>query len=138
MNTITLERLTHDKHPTIGIVRINGVPECFSLEDRLRQDKVAGDTRIWPGEYPLKWRTVGRFAKRWKARGFPGSIQICDVPEFDTILVHAGNTKDQTEGCVLVGMGADLDARTIQKSRIAVTKIYHKVAAGGHWRIKVG
>ena len=137
MSLITVERLTNDDQPTIGLVRINGVPTCFSLEDRPREVKVAGDTRIPDGVYKAIWRKVGRFAKRWQGRGFPGSIQLLDVPGFDTILVHGGNTKKDTEGCLLMGFGADFTTRTIARSRLAVTEIYRKVAAGGDWEVEV-
>ena len=138
MNTITLERLTSDKLPTVGIVRINGIAQCFSLEDRLRIDKVAGDTRIWPGEYPLKWRTVGRWARRFNVNwGVPGSLELVGVREFSDVLIHVGNTKGDTEGCILLGQGASFHDRTITRSAAACKALYAKVAQGGEWRIIV-
>ena len=137
MNTITVERLTHDNLPTIGIVRVNGVPGCFSLEDRKRQEKVAGDTRIWPGEYPLKWRTVGRWAKRFQGWGYPGSLEIVGVLGFSDVLIHVGNNKGDTEGCILLGRGASFQSRTVAQSVAACKRLYTKVAQGGEWRIVV-
>lgn len=137
MNTITVERLTHDGKPTIGVVRVNGVPTCFSLEDRMRQEKVKGDTRIWPGEYPLKWRTVGRWARRFQAMGYPGSLELEGVKDFTDVLIHIGNTKADTEGCILLGMGASFSGRAVQQSGMACRHLYAKVAQGGEWRITV-
>lgn len=142
MNTVHVKRLMTDDRPTVGLVRMRAeggtVFQCFSLEDRYRQDKVMGDTRIPAGTYPLKWRRVGRFAERWKKRGYPGALQLHDVPGFTTILLHAGNTAAQTAGCVLLGMGADLDARTIQKSRMAVTRVYSIVRDNpGDWQVVI-
>ena len=141
MNTIHVARMYSDEHPTIGVVQVR--PEkgqgfqCFSLEDRFRSPagpKVLGDTRIPGGTYHLRWRKVGRFAKRWQARGFPGSLQLRLVPGFEYILIHAGNTKADTAGCILMGMSADLETRTIGKSRKAVRHIYELVAAHkGPW-----
>ena len=141
MRTIHVQRFTTDARPTVGLVQVQvegGWFQCFSLEDRYRDGKVAGDTRIPEGVYKLVWRKVGRFAKRWQARGFPGSLQLMDVPGFEYVLIHAGNTKRDTEGCLLLGMGADLDTRTISKSRVAVAKVYGAVAAHeGPWTVVV-
>ena len=140
MNTITLERLTSDKLPTVGIVRINGIAQCFSLEDRLRQEKVAGDTRIWPGEYPLEWRAAGRWAKRFQGWGYPGSLELKGVREFSDVLIHVGNTKGDTEGCILLGQGASFHERTVSRSVAACKALYAKVAAcrsAAPWRIIV-
>ena len=142
MSKIEVTRMVRDERPTVGMVVV--CPEradhfrCFSLEDRFRAEKVKGDTRIPEGVYPIQWRTVGRFARRWQQRGFPGSLQLMDVPGFEYVLIHAGNTKRDTEGCVLLGMGADLDARTISKSRIAVTRVYELVRDNpGAWQILI-
>ena len=143
MRTIHVERMFSDAKPTVGLVRVapggNGPAGlCFSLEDRYRAEKVAGDTRIPGGTYRLEWRTVGRFAERWQARGFPGSLQLMDVPGFEYVLIHAGNTKRDTEGCLLLGMGADLDTRTTSRIRVAVAKVYDLVAAHeGPWTVVV-
>ena len=137
MNVIDVERLTHDDKPTIGVVRVNGVPLCFSLEDRLRQDKVPGDTRIWDGDYRLKWRTVGRWAKRFAGWGFPGSLEIEGVRDFSDVLIHVGNDKGDTEGCILLGQGASYQTRTVAQSVAACKRLYAKVAQGGEWRIVV-
>ena len=142
MNTIHVARMFTDEHPTVGVVTVApfGKPSwhCFSLEDRFRADKVLGDTRIPEGTYPLRWRRAGRFAQRWQKRGYPGSLQLHDVPGFSTILLHAGNTKADTEGCLLLGMGARLDLRTIQASRDAVTQVYYTVQRNaGDWQVVV-
>lgn len=137
MNLITVERLTHDDQPTIGVVKVNGRPLCFSLEDRFRQDKVAGDTRIWDGDYRLKWRTAGRWARKLAAWGFPGSLEIEGVRDFSDVLIHVGNTKTDTEGCILLGQGASFHTRTVARSVAACKRLYGLVAQGGDWRITV-
>ena len=144
MNRIHVQRYTSDALPTLGHVLVAPAGtdrrfQCFSLEDRHRDGpKVAGDTRIPEGEYRLEWREAGRFAQRWQSRGFPGSLHLQDVPGFSTILIHAGNSKKDTEGCILLGMGARLDLRTIQVSRAAVTKVYNFVLRYKEpWRVVV-
>lgn len=143
MNTIHVERLVTDERPTVGHVRVLGAGgqvlfQCFSLEDRYRAVKVAGSTRIPEGVYGLSWREVGRFARRWQARGFPGSLQLREVPQFEYILIHAGNTEKDTQGCLLMGMGGRLDLRQIQASRVAVTRVYEIVREHpGPWQVEV-
>ena len=137
MNIIHVNRLNHDDQPTIGITTVNGRFLCFCLEDRYRKEKVAGDTRIPQGTYTLRWREAGSWAARFKKRGLPGSLELCDVPGFTDILVHYGNTHDDTAGCLLMGMGADLGSRSIQKSRIAVNMLYQIVAEKDGWQVEI-
>ena len=142
MNQLIISRYHHDELPTVGIVRINaGQPICFSLEDRKRLPgvKVAGDTRIPEGNYPLVWRETGSWAARFRKYGFPGSLELRDVPGFTDILIHIGNDHEDTAGCLLLGFGADLVSRTIAKSRMACRHVYQKVmSVDGEWRVVIG
>lgn len=69
---------------------------CFSLEDEKRADGVKeyGETCIAPGVYDYEVNMSGRFKRLM--------IQILNVPKFEGIRVHGGNTEDNTLGCVLV------------------------------------
>ena len=144
MNTIYVQRYTSDDRPTLSHVLVAPAEGdetfmCFGLEDRFRVGpKVAGDTRIPAGVYRLAWRTVGRFAARFQRKGYKGAIELCNVPGFTAILIHAGNTKADTTGCLLVGMGANLAQRTISHSRDAVAKLYGLFSRHeGDWEIHV-
>lgn len=79
---------------------------CFSLEDERRHTKVAGETCIPVGTYPLKLRTEGgmhgRYTDRFGAR-HKGMLWLTDVPGFEYVYIHVGNREDQTEGCILTG-----------------------------------
>lgn len=137
MSTVHVERFNRDTRPTMGRVSIGEETIGFSLEDRHRDEKVAGDTCIPAGRYPLRWRTAGRWAQRYRARGFPGSLEIYGVPNFTAVLAHPGNTVRDTAGCLLVGRIADLDARTIGRSRAAIDRLYEIVhRTGGDWMIE--
>ena len=129
------------KTPTLGLVTLTDSPfHCFSLEDVVRPDgvKVPGDTAIPRGHYPLRWRRVGRWAKRFQTLGFPGSLEVHDVPGFSTILLHIGNTKRDTEGCVLLGMGASFETHAISQSQLACVKLYRQLSVrGGEWYLNV-
>lgn len=137
MNTLHVERLFADKQPTLGLLRYAGSTAAFTLEDRPRRVKLPGDTCIPAGTYPLRWRTVGKWAQRFQAKGYPGSLEICDVPEFTAVLLHYGNTKRDTAGCLLAGMVGDMQDRIIGNSRLAVDTVYVLVhTLPGDWQIR--
>ena len=73
------------------------VHKCYTLEDPVRTDgvKVWGDTAIPEGTYTVAVRYSNRFQKE-----LPG---VQGVPGFDGVLLHGGNTKIDTHGCILLG-----------------------------------
>ena len=79
---------------------------CYTLEDEYRKEKVYAETRIPAGKYNLTLREVGGFHSRYKKK-FPdihkGMLWVRDVPNFEYILIHCGNTDNQTAGCLLLG-----------------------------------
>ena len=140
MNEIHVRRLHTDERPTLSIVQVASDPVlCFGLEDRYRMEKIRGDTRIPFGIYPLRWRRLGKWARRFAANyGVPGSLELGNVPGFTDVLIHVGNTKGDTAGCLLLGMGADFESRTVTKSAKACRKLYKRVhALGGEWQIRI-
>lgn len=78
-----------------AIVDGNEVYKCYTLEDPIRDKKVWGDTAIPAGTYTVKVRFSNRFKK-----DLPG---VQNVKGFDGVLIHGGNTKADTHGCILVG-----------------------------------
>ena len=79
---------------------------CYTLEDEHREDKVAGETRIPAGEYCITLRTEGGFHKRYANRFqtiHKGMLWVRDVPNFEYVLIHCGNTDENTSGCLLLG-----------------------------------
>lgn len=103
---------------------------CFTLEDEHRDEKVMGETRIPAGTYRITLRTVGGHHNRYKDK-FPdmhkGMLWVRDVPNFEYILIHIGNTDEHTAGCLLVGNSADMKG-FIGKSTAAYKNIYPEVA----------
>lgn len=123
---IKLQRIKNDGNTTIGELFINGFFQCFILEDEPREVKVKGETRIPAGKYKIGLRTVGgfheRFSKRFKDMHI-GMLQILDVPGFEYILIHPGNTDKDTDGCLITGSDV-LDNFTVSGSTMAYKKIY--------------
>ena len=128
---ITVNRVASNTDETLSIVSIDGKPFCFGLEDEYRENKVVGETRIPSGEYKITLRTVGGFHARYleKFSSFHrGMLWIRDVPGFEYILIHVGNTDEDTAGCLLIGDGATIDGSIkIIQSSIAYKKLYQKV-----------
>lgn len=79
---------------------------AYTLEDEYRDNKKYSETRIPAGIYQIRFRTVGGFHKKYSTRFqdiHKGMLHITDVPGFDYILIHCGNTDEHTAGCLLVG-----------------------------------
>ena len=79
---------------------------CYTLEDESRTKKVSGEACVPEGKYRLGLRAVGgldaQYAKRF-ADIHVGMLHVLDVPGFTHILIHCGNTDEDTAGCLLVG-----------------------------------
>lgn len=120
-------RLKDNGNTTIGALYINGKFECWTLEDEHRTVKVFGETRIPEGDYQIKLRTVGGHHNRYsnKFDFHKGMLHLQDVPNFKWILIHIGNTDDDTAGCLLVGK--DLYETSIGNSTGAYKQMYQKV-----------
>lgn len=98
---LTIKRTTFARGYTEGILYANGVRLCDTLEptDRaLEWDgvKVRGRTAIPLGSYPI---TLGYSPRFRRTLPFIGN-----VPGYTGVRIHSGNTPDDTEGCVLVGV----------------------------------
>lgn len=80
---------------TIGCLWANGTRFCDTLEPEVRPVKVPGHTAIPAGRYAVVVNRSPRFG-----RDLP---RLLNVPGFDGILIHRGNTAADTSGCILVG-----------------------------------
>ena len=79
---------------------------AYTLEDEYRKHKKSKETRIPAGTYKIKLRNEGGFHQRYSKK-YPsihrGMLHIIDVPGFEYILIHVGNSDEHTAGCLLVG-----------------------------------
>ena len=103
-------RISSGKDSTSGMLfEINNGKRTFlayTLEDEQRDVKVWGETRIPAGTYKLKLRTEGGFHTRYSGKYgamHKGMIHVQDVPGFEYILWHTGNTDEHTAGCLILG-----------------------------------
>ena len=107
---LELKRIFKGKDYTIGRLFIDGKYFCDTLEDPVRQldsikDKIYSKTAIPTGKYKVSMSVVSpkysiRKSYNWCGGRLP---RLLDVPFFDGILIHSGNTPDHTAGCILVG-----------------------------------
>ena len=104
---------------TIGKLYINGVYFCDTLEDtdrglaqwmttdEIARRKVYGATAIPYGAYGVKMNIVSpKYAKRNPAYTRPYGHKLprlLNVKGYEGVLIHAGNTANDTFGCILVG-----------------------------------
>lgn len=126
---IRVERVKNNGNTTIGNLYIDDIFQCNTLEDEPRDTKIYGETRIPAGKYTIAFRTVGGFHEKYKER-FPefhvGMLHITNVPGFEYILIHIGNTDRDTAGCLLVGKA---DGWKLINSTATYKELYKKVAA---------
>jgi len=79
---------------------------AYTLEDEYREEKEMHETRIPAGTYNVTLRTEGGFHQRYVAKYgdmHKGMLWVRDVPGFEYILIHTGNTDEHTSGCLLLG-----------------------------------
>ena len=79
---------------------------AYTLEDEYRKKKRSKETRIPAGTYEIKLRNEGGFNQRYSKKYSSihrGMLHIIDVPNFEYILIHVGNSDEHTAGCLLVG-----------------------------------
>jgi hypothetical protein len=133
-------RISSGKDATSGLLfEVNQNKRTFlayTLEDEQRDVKVWGETRIPAGIYKLKLREEGGFHNRYLNKYgntfHKGMIHVQDVPGFEYILWHTGNTDEHTAGCLILGntqtnnriakdgfVGNSVDAYKFVYSRVA-------------------
>jgi hypothetical protein len=93
MIEVTLKRIAYLEGETLGVLLVNGVPFCVTLEDPWR-DNEKNVSCIPTGKYTCSKYISGKF----------GETYIVDnVAGRSGILFHSGNTNRDTQGCILLG-----------------------------------
>ena len=160
MDLLTVERYEFKPDWTIGRLLLNGLKDGFVLEDTVRPDgtKIPGRTAIPFGRFLLDVRQSPKFSKEYlwsdsqqllirpsERSSFPNVndfrphdlLWLSNVPNFQFILIHWGNTSVDTDGCLLVGntLGIVNNQEAVINSRKyyrnLYTRIYPIIRAGG-------
>ena len=127
---------------TVGILYVDGVRFCETLEDKdrglfqtdylsqIKSIKVYGETAIPVGSYKVSMDILSPkyAAVKWYADLCGGKMpRLLDVPGFSGILIHPGNNPLQTYGCVLVGRNTKVGELT--ESKATFKRLYARMKA---------
>ena len=109
---LTLDRQPSWRDTTLGLLWVGGAFQCYALEDQVRHGaKIPGVTAIPAGRYRVDITWSPRFGRRLPV--------LLDVPGFDGVRIHPGNTEHDTEGCLLPGYGIGPNNESVTRSREA-------------------
>lgn len=158
--TIDVELYDQDADSTRSKFYFNGEFKGYGIEDEYREVKVHGETRIPNGSYEVGFRYSPKFSHQYY-RDSEGNllhykkrntkelekkysvahelIWVKDVPGFEFILWHWGNTDDNTDGCYLVGVEPTIlgGQKAVSDSRKKYMEIYPIVWSAFHKENKI-
>lgn len=109
---LLLERQTLTANSTEGMLSVDGVFECYTLE-KPKDDPL----EIPAASYPVVLYSSPKFG-----RVMP---MLVGVPGRANIEIHYGNTEANTEGCILVGQTKSVDF--IGNSRAAFEHLFPQI-----------
>ncbi len=114
---IEIKRIHRTENSTIGELLVDGIWECYTLEDVERPVKIKNETAISRGTYKVIINKSNRFKRLLPL--------LLNVPNFEGVRIHSGNTNHDTEGCILVGRTRSKDF--IGQSRKAFDSLFAKM-----------
>lgn len=109
---IDLHRKWRKSDYSIGILSIDGERVCETIEDTdrglsqtdsletIKEKKIKGKTAIPIGTYEIKITYSPRFKKNLPL--------LLNVPGYDGVRIHPGNTAEDTEGCIPCGKNTEV------------------------------
>lgn len=116
---LTLKRIALRSEYTIGKLYVDGEYVADTIEDTVRdldkdgkfangEVKIPGKTAIPYGRYEITMKVkspkYSNFSKYSWAKKYDGYLpRLLNVPHFDGVLIHVGNSALDSEACVLVG-----------------------------------
>lgn len=98
-HTFNDSKATGGEENNIGDFYIDGQFFCYSLEDKIRFEKVYGKTAIPDGRYKVVLTVSNRFKRLMPL--------LLDVPNYSGVRIHGGNTAENSHGCPLVAFKTD-------------------------------
>lgn len=114
---LKLKRIALRDTYTIGRLYVDNHYFCDTLEDKVRdinkdgdlndvgEGKVYAKTAIPYGRYEVTMKVKSpKFSQRTAYNWCSGYLpRLLNVPHFEGILIHAGNSADSSAGCLIVG-----------------------------------
>ena len=116
---LILKRIALRSEYTIGKLYVDGEYVADTIEDTVRdldkdgkfangEVKIPGKTAIPYGRYEITMKVkspkYSNFSKYSWAKKYDGYLpRLLNVPHFDGVLMHVGNSALDSEGCIIVG-----------------------------------
>lgn len=105
---------------TLGKLYINNEFFCDTIEDKYRdlskEKKVYGETCIPFGTYKVIINMSPKYGRLMP--------RLLDVPHFEGILIHSGNTEQDSAGCVICGKRS---GQKVINSRDTFNKLFNRL-----------
>ena len=112
---LRLERLWPKPTYTVGRLYVDGQLFCNTLEDKVadlnRNGVFDGTDKKVPGETAIPYGTY-RVFYGWSPRFGRNLPRLLNVTAFEGILIHPGNTAEDSAGCILVGKNTEVGRLT--------------------------
>lgn len=128
---ITVKRIEKSERSTISTFTIDNRFKCYCIEDKdrglkqsdsllwVKAKKIFGVTAIPTGRYQVALTFSNRFKKVMP--------EILNVTGFSGVRIHTGNTAEDSEGCLIVGLTKDKDF--VGASRMAFEQLMDVLTA---------
>lgn len=114
---LKLKRFAFKNAYTVGKLYIDGAYFCDTIEDKdrgldssmtveqIKNKKIASITAIPTGKYAITLNVVSPKYKNRAQYAFCDAKlpRLIDVKGYDGVLIHIGNTAEDSAGCILVG-----------------------------------
>lgn len=91
--SVKLKRIASDKDGTFGVLVVNGKALCVTCEEEWLDNRKSVSC-IPPGRYTVRPHNGAKYKNVWILEG---------TSPREAILIHWGNTKNNTAGCILMG-----------------------------------
>lgn len=147
---LTLRRIAKKDTYTVGKLYIDGVYFCDTIEDKdrglyqkqdiqeLRKIKVPSKTAIPTGIYKISLSIVSPkySVKKIYQEICKGKVpRLLNVPGYEGVLIHIGNTAEDSAGCILVGQNKVVGK--VINSTETFRKLYAKIKGQNNLTIEI-
>ncbi len=147
---LTLKRIAKKDTYTVGKLYIDGVYFCDTIEDKdrglyqkqdiqeLKKIKVPSKTAIPTGIYKISLSIVSPkySTKKIYQEICKGKVpRLLNVPGYEGVLIHIGNTAEDSAGCILVGQNKVVGK--VINSTETFRKLYSKIKGQNNLTIEI-
>ncbi len=147
---LTLKRTAKKPTYTIGKLYIDDVYFCDTIEDTdrglyqgqdlalIKKIKINSKTAIPKGTYKITLNVVSpKYSKKKIYQDIcKGRVpRLLNVPGYEGVLIHIGNTADDSSGCILVGENKQVGK--VLNSTETFRKLYNKIKGQENLTIEI-